>query len=486
MSQNQDKKDVTTPETIEAAKKQLPLDTRLLSEAVIELNISRKNVGIYPPGHMQIAKSIDRAFQVLQRLFEVRSEMTLGVAKNMLLVGNDYLDPKNPVYRDFALSLNSQGIATVTFIQDLSRDELVQFHRILTTKPAEITAAGGIEKVMADSAIQHIIIIAIDYTKFQGTEEQEIFKPQTRAAVKGDAGVWQDFVSHLAAGTLAGAGQGISLKDAEQIDPAELARLLNERKLDPSMAVQSYDRIVSDHVRCAAEKKQLTSEQSRTLTNLNALLKDLNPELRKQFLSVAAHHVSAAPPTGIDEIVGGFSDDMVIDMLAQANAEGREISPTLTGLVGKLAKVRDQSQGAGNVHDRSGQPKSEMAVPDITPEQMQKLFDREKYEDHVDADYSAMLKQMTDAPVIEIGQFPIQEYEKTLEDVHLDFQIGRALIAFMEENIDEEDYEAFALKLATIVPGFLQTGNFELLFDISETLKETCLGETDGRHEGCC
>lgn len=138
------------PDRREAIHKELPLDTRLLSDAVIELNISRKNVGIYPPWHIQITKSIDRAYELLQRMFEIRPEMTLGVAKDTLVVGKDYLDPKNPVYRDFALSLNQQGIAAVTFIQGLSREELTRFHKVITTRPEEIRARGGIEKVMTE------------------------------------------------------------------------------------------------------------------------------------------------------------------------------------------------------------------------------------------------------------------------------------------------------------------------------------------------
>ncbi|MEK6743269.1 MAG: hypothetical protein AABZ15_06655, partial [Nitrospirota bacterium] len=82
----------------QTAEREVPLDTRLLSDAVIELNISRKNVGIYPPGHIQITKSIDRAYEVLIKLFEIRQEMTLGVAKDTLFVGQDYLDQRNPVY----------------------------------------------------------------------------------------------------------------------------------------------------------------------------------------------------------------------------------------------------------------------------------------------------------------------------------------------------------------------------------------------------
>lgn len=473
MQDNQEKKDPQAPSPQSPVERELPLDTRLLSEAVIELNISRKNVGIYPAGHIQITRSIDRAFELLQRLFQVRPEMTLGVAKDTLLVGQDYLDRKNPVYRDFALSMNQQGIAAVTFISGLDKEELVRFHRILTTKPEEIRTSGGIEAVVSASGIQHIRIMAINYDSFHVTEEEEIFKPTAKAVEKSGENVWQDFVSLLSTGTLAGQGQGVSLKDAEDIDPSELARLLNERRLDPTAAIQSYDRIISSYVRGAAEKKELTREQSNTLSSLNSLLKDLSPELRKQFLSVAFQRASSSTaPAGAEEVVGGLADDMVIEMLTQANAEGREISPTLTGLVGKLAKAHDQGdisvgQRQGWLKQGAGGP----SAPIILPEHMQKLFDREKYEEYVSADYEEMLKTMTEAPVVVTADFPLEEHAMTLEDAHLDFQIGRALLAFMEENIEEEDYKEFAAKLVAIAPGFLETGNFELLFDISDTLR---------------
>ena len=473
------------------AERELPIDTKLLSEAVIELNISRKNVGIYPPGHIQITRSIDRAYEILRRLFEIRPEMTLGVAKDTLLVGQDYLDQKNPVFRDFALSMHQQGIAAVTFVNGLDKDELVRFHRVLTTKPDEIRALGGIEKVMSNLSIPHIKILPIDYGSFHLTEEQEIFHPQTKAeggektggkggaGSKASAGVWQDFVSQLTEGKLAGPqGQGVSLKDVGQIDPAELARLLNERKLDANAAMESYDRIITTHIRGAAEKKQPTHEQSQTLESLNALLKDLHPDLRKQFLSIAVQRIASSAPSAADEIIGGFTDDMVIEMIAQASSEGREISPTLAGLVGKLSKAQSQAQSAATAGPQSdGSKKAEdgLNAPIILPEHMQKLFDREKYENYVSKDYDAMLRQMSAGAAVARSHFPLEDHKKSLEDARLDFQIGRALLAFMEENIEEEDYKEFAQKLITIMPGFLETGNFELLWDISETLRRHTL-----------
>lgn len=468
---NEQKKEHQTPEP--QRNKDIPLDTRLLSEAVIELNISRKNVGIYPPGHAQITKSIDRAFFLLQKLFEIRSEMTLGVAKDTLLVGEDYLDQKNPVYRDCALSMNQQEIGAVTFIRGLDKDELIRFHRILTTKPEEIRDAGGIMQVMRNAAIEHIRIHVIDYGSFHLTEEDEIVQSGKSTSQKSSAGVWQDFISHLSAGTLAAAGtDGVSLKDTEQIHPAELARLLNERKLDSDAALQSYDRIISDHVRQRAEKKEMTQEQSATLENLSTLLHDLHPELRKQFLSVAFRRISThANRVDAEELVGGFEDDMVIDMLKQASAEGREISPTLTGLLGKLTKAHAGGVGAsGKSAGTTAEDAGTMGTL-ILPEHMEKLFDREMYEDYVSDDYEAMLRRLTENSGPGKEQFSLETVAKTLQDDHVDFQIGRAMLAFMEENLDEDDYKELAVKLTDMMPGFLKSGNFFLLWDIFETLR---------------
>lgn len=455
-------------------QQELPLDTRLLSDAVIELNISRKNVGIYPPGHVQITRSIDQAYAILQKLFEIRSEMTLGIAKDTLLVGQDYLDRKNPVYRDFALSLSQRGIAAVTFISGMDRDELVRFHRVITTKPEDIREAGGIGKVISDAGVPHVKVQAIDYSSFHLTEEKEIVHSAPRPGEDPGTGKWQDFVSHLVAGGLASSGQGVALKDATEIDPGELARLLNERAVDAHTAVESYDQIITDHVRGMAERKQPSQEQAATLANMNDLLRDLHPELRKQFLSVAFRHIaSSAGSSTSEDLLGGFPDDMVIEMMRHASEEGRQISPTLAGLVQKLSAV--DSKGPAGPGQEYSEPGQEKPAPVISPEHMEKLFDRESYEQYVTSDYDATLKNLTQdsgsLPVARIEGFPLEEFAETLEDEPLDFQIGRALLAFMEEDIEEDDYGEFSRKLIVVVPDLLKTGNFELLLDAVETLR---------------
>jgi len=468
-----------------ASYRELPLDTRLLSEAVIELNISRKNVGIYPPGHVQITSSIERAYSVLLRLFEIREDMTLGVAKDTLFVGQDYLDQRNPVYRDFALSLNSQGIAAIMFIRGLVRDELVRFHRIITTKPEEIRAKGGIAQVVDEAGVPHIRVIPIDYDSFHLTEEEEIFKSQSRpvreaaekASDKPAGGLWVDFVSLISAGTLARPGEGVSLKDATKIDPAELAKLLNEKKLNPGSVVQNYGTVISSYMRQRAEK-QVTREQSETLRNMNVLIEDLHPDLRRQFLSSAFKNLSDnSSGPGAEEVLGGMADDLIIDMLRQASAEGREISPSLTAMLSKLANNRDRSRQRGReipLHAPAPGARTPEA-PKVLPEHMENLFKREKYEHYVEEDYDRILRSVSERAetmaAAKASQFPFREYLRSFENEHLDFQIGRALVAFMAEKIDEEDYQEFAKKLASLVPDLLKSGNFPLLIDILTTLR---------------
>jgi HEAT repeat protein len=473
MSEMKDKKD--SPQALpQRAEVEIPLDTQLLSEAVIELNILRKNIGIYPPGHIQVTDSIERTYQILQKMFEIRAEMVLGVAKDTLMVGQDYLDQKNPVYRDFALSMNQQEIASVTFIRGLEKEELVRFQRILTTKPEEIRASGGIARVMAAADIPHIRIQSIDYASFHVTEEQEIYKAPAGSGADERSGshVWHDFVTHLSAGTLAGPREGVSLKDADQVNPAELARLLNERKLDSKSAIESYDQIISTYVRGSAEKRVLTREQSKTLANMNALVKGLHPELRKQFLSVAFKNIAArkGSPQEAEAVIGGFTDDMVIEMLSHASAEGREISPTLAGLVGRLAQTRADAP-TGQQRGRSTDTATGSADIVLQAEHIRKLFDREKYEEYVSDDYQTMLRKLSEGHAGDVDQFPLDEHIRSLEDEHLDFQIGRALLAFLEENIDEVDYKEFAQKIVALMPQFLETGNFELLLRILEALR---------------
>ena len=89
----------------------LPLDAKLLSNAVIELNIARHILSLYSREHQLVQLSLDKTIAILADLFELRPEISLAVAKDTLIIDERPLDPKNPVYREFALALSRMSVA---------------------------------------------------------------------------------------------------------------------------------------------------------------------------------------------------------------------------------------------------------------------------------------------------------------------------------------------------------------------------------------
>jgi hypothetical protein len=441
------------------------LDVKLLTRAVKELNVCRTHAVMYPSDHPQIVRSIERACEFMQKLCEATPILTLGLAKDCLLFEGQCLDPKSNVFKEFSNALNSRDIATVTFLRGLTKDEIVEFHHILNSDPEEIRNAGGIQEMMKKAAMSHINIQAVDYRFFHLTEEEEISQGLVKDKQIRPVDLWQDFVHHLIMGHLAREAKGISLEAWEDLEPARLSQLMNEHHLNAETVVASYEHVI------ASQLNRFCDHQS--MEKLNTLLKNLQPELRRQFLAVTLDHVQDQA----DELLSGFSEDVVLEMLQQASQEGREISPTLLTLVRGLAGI-DGAMPAfadvGRVQD------SVDPMPTPSREHFKRLFDRENYESYVDAEYSATLDRLSEAAEqgaanwAATGAGPdqsdsgdemamaLREIAESLDDGLLVTRICGILVTLLAQEVDADDYEVFSQKVVEYLPDLLEIGEFEL------------------------
>lgn len=456
-----------------------PLGLELLTRAVKELNVSRTNTGIYPPDHPQIARTIDRAYEILKKLNRSWPTLTLGVTKDCLILGGERLDPKSLVFKEFAVALNSRDIVSITLIEGLRKEELLQFHRIINTDPEEIREDGGISEVMRHAGMNHILIQAVDYRYFHLTEEEEITQAASKNGKGGRADIWQAFVRHLISGRLVREGQGVPLESWQNVDPVKLSEFINEYQLDPKAIIGSYEEIIA---------KQLSRVcDPQTMEKLNALLRNLRPELRRQFLSVTFDQVHDRA----DALMGGFGDDLVLEMLQQANEAGREISPTLLALVHELSGIKGTTSGLTGT-GWAGESPGDIAR--LSKEQFRKLFDRESYESYVDADYGSTLERLSGSLARDAAGPPasasgssqpetegdtaegdgrtshIPEFNESLDEGHLAVRTVNILLSLMGQEIEGEDYEVFAQKLVEYAPDLLKAGDFELLLKMLNIL----------------
>jgi len=430
-------------------EKNIPVKQEL-AEAVIELNITRKNVLIYPDGHLQVEQSIKRSMDALNLIFSSREKFTITVAEDALLIGKEYLDPKNKIFKEFSIPLKQHEIVSVTFLKGVEKEELLRFLRLIANRPDIVREKGGIKAFAGEYSLANIRIQTVDFSKLHLTEEKEIIIDRTGDEREKTSAIWHDFVTGLTAGTISDSEESLPFLDAGQVNPVELARFLNKQDFNEEKAGLVFEQFITNQLSDISDGEFADQQDLLQMDNLNQLLQNLNPEIRNQFLRAVFDQCNpeTETPKG-KKILEGLAENLVVEMLNQANEEGKEISPALMGFVQKMAglNIKDDKNFEELETSFEGSP------PDIQPDDAKELFKREDYEHFVEKEYRDMLKGLGDKTNIQKTDdeaFNLEDHIKTLEDNHLDFQIARVLTAFMDENIEPITYLEYSKRILSI------------------------------------
>jgi hypothetical protein len=461
----------TKEENADSGKKGVSLssvESMQLLQVITALNLIRMNLGMYPPGHSRIAESIDHAFDTIQKILRERALFRIGFADDTHTFGETAPDKekKNNAFREYARSLNNLRIVSFTLHRGLKKEELMEFNRILSVKPADIWALGKIESVFARAGITGIKVKVIDADHFRLGEKKEIIQSKVDQKVK-DEGFWREFFARLKSDAeKQGQNDGIPM-DQEKMDPAEAIRFLNKQPENWPSAVFSYEKMVHGYFSEIPQGRQIDAEKYEILTGVNSLVSDLHPELKKQLIDVVERQFTLHPETALHvENLKCFPHDIFMEIIRQTNERGSQVSPALINLLKKMTDTQEGPVSPDLVKEK-----------DFSSKDMETLLKREEYENYVPEDYDRLLKKAAEtsssAADIDEFQFPLHEYLQTLTNEYVDFRICQLIHSLMEEEMAEEDYLACSRKLARSLPELLKAGRFAFL---------TTLMETFGRH----
>ncbi|CAB1083378.1 hypothetical protein JY97_01455 [Alkalispirochaeta odontotermitis] len=470
-----------------ASTENLP-NVEQITQTIVEVNTCLRIVQMYPPTHAQVQRSLKQACEILNQVLDAQPQLIVGIAKNTLLIGGKPLDPKNTICKNFAAILTKLEVAALKFSGAVTSEELLRFLLLMVEKPDEIQAKGGIQKMSQDCGLSNIQIQAIDYGKFQFTEETEITNDRKTADQNARTDIWQSYIVHLISGTLTESTDGKSLREFGDIDPVKIAEMLNRNQIDLDGVLQTYGDVLKDQ---AAQLRALHSGSTPdggttkdpnsadppgapfgNLQNLNLLLQELNPDLKRQFLAVTFEQCNTEDAAGwTDEFLDNFSDDLIADMLQQENQEGREISPTLLGYIQKYSKSGSASpngplENATDPTDNQPQTAAENAESDNDP----------------------LLKQptgeMPSAKTAAKELLPVQDILESLADSQLCNKIAVLLMSFMKDDCDHEKYKAYGENLVDIADELLEAGNFALLKSIMIKIDQQGRGKGTPENQG--
>jgi hypothetical protein len=332
----------------------LPIDAKLLTDAVIELNISRRSVGLYPRDHPIVGDSIQRAFEFMQRLFGIRNAITLGVAKDMLMIDDYLLDRKNPVFREFALSLYKKGVVAITFTSGLEIGELINFHELLIT--GDEVVGQEVLKAAEERNLRHVRFVPIDISRLKFTEDGE-----RQGEINLD--VWGNYITALLEGNLADPdAEGIALS----IPPDELAAFLNQQTEESLSDGVTYDKVITTYLK----RKEYEGVKTELFSRFLHVVECLSPEIKQQLLKRAfnnqhlevgdiGHLVSGLPGYDFERLLGIFNENTslipdslrnIIDKLS-TSAPGAPVFEFLSGDRSRVDDIEVDEQVIRHLRD---------------------------------------------------------------------------------------------------------------------------------------
>ena len=236
----------------------------------------------------------------MARLLEFREKITLGIARDVIVVEKYHLDKKNPVYRDYAKSLFQLGIATLTIDRNLAEEEFLKFNAILGLNRERLKDQGGLPSILQDSGFNHLEIQLIDYGLFQVSEalQKPADVPEGKSEKEGS--LWEDFIQGLLEGTVA--DEDIFAILNAGMDPAALARVLNQKSSSAEdQAELQYEQVIVSYIRHVFEKEKSTPKR----TKASASIERFCPEPRSQAAPALPHGYiqNPGPP---EKPVAGF------------------------------------------------------------------------------------------------------------------------------------------------------------------------------------
>jgi HEAT repeat protein len=130
-------------------------------DTLITMNSAIVNLRLYPPTNAMIIKTVDKLYETFMALFEDENSIIFAESDRNLLLSGEPLSQKSlgkPQVAIFLMLMINWGIKSLTFEKGLEKSELTPFLQTMAQKPDDVKLKGGLEQIMAEGKMPHILI----------------------------------------------------------------------------------------------------------------------------------------------------------------------------------------------------------------------------------------------------------------------------------------------------------------------------------------
>ncbi len=316
--------------------------SRELSEFLIELSIALHKHAMYPDGHPSLAPAAAGVVRRGEMLFQDRPTISLGVARNQLVIEGVATDPKHPVLADLAGRLHRHHLGAITFSRGLEQAEVQNALRTLAVE-ADRSTPLGIGDPAKLSVWKHVRLHPMTYERLELLEQAPGLPPDlaadadsadeefTRDARVRGAQLWIGLARAALAGQL---GED----EAPSTKPAVIAKAI-----DSHARGEAYDQVIVGYLLQIAEELKAAGGQEAVelRRRTSKLIGDMQPDTLRRLVEMGGD--AAQRRKFVLDASHGMAVDAVLEVVrAAADASHQTVSPPLMRMLSKLAAHAEQ------------------------------------------------------------------------------------------------------------------------------------------------
>ncbi len=420
------------------------LDVSLIGAVVRELAGAYRNVSSYPKGHPVVVQACERAAGMLAQVCANRETITLGVARETLMIGDSSLGTLVPAARNYVRTLAHHGVALLTFRKGVTAVEIEGFCQILVEKRSEISANGGIEYVVRGAGIRHLEVSSIQYDAFQAVEDVPGEIGSQQGPIRHS--LWETFIRRLMDGTDDSCLIGLDLDSPASLD--DMTGMVTSR---PHESMPRIVAALEELIREAGGVDQLSAEGKLALANIGEFIGGLNPELRRLFFdsllqSCQLHDFS------VMEIMPYLPTSAALELFT-CSLESDVVLPSY--IMNSMEQLADAF-----TKESALTPPAAQRMPSEKEDSLQIFFREDIVDTFVPADYLETLKTLvTSQGIPEPSREDFQEQLGTLTDEKIESAVSRIILESLSL-AGPEQLVALQQNLQELCRFFLEVGDF--------------------------
>lgn len=435
-----------------------------LRKLVYELNILRRHISSYPQGHPMVEQTLQKASATVSDLLPQTGNLTIGIARDTLVLGDEVLDASESAVRDFAHALFSHGIVSLTFHVGLRPDELRRFNECLMFKPEEMRTPDDFRRVFDALEFEHIGIGMIDYGSLQ-------VRDGLQDAVDESADFWERFVKGVLAGSLSGSGAALNAAMYSYEPPEVLAEMLSDCVSGEKGTSFSALLGMFGHFLQRVDENVVVRE-SHSLAKFIRFLQSLKPNIREYFLESAAEALSDRPAVA-EAFFNTFSNDLLADMLNAGLQKEISAPPAIMGLLQRLGETRAIRLPAAGSEPEKGADVPENATvlaDERLREKLQVIFQEEHHDKFVPDEYNATLQSLlANREFTKSEERDILALRATLAEHGVEVKVSNIILELLDISTDDgTDSDTLGQNLLDLCGYFVRMGDFAALAGIYE------------------